>query len=133
MKSGPPAKQTTTMAVTADKKNMKLRPKLSGKVLSIPKTYQLKLPHVQEMFEPTFEIFSKPVEQAATVDSVVETDFSKQHALKQPLVQDGGGVYRTRVQHEPPGCIDKYSGHRDYCINADIEFCITLVCFICVT
>lgn len=77
MKSGPPEKQTTTMAVNADKKNMKLRPKLSGKVLSIPNTYQSKLPRVQETFEPTFEIFSEPVEQAATIDSVVETDFSK--------------------------------------------------------
>ncbi len=82
--AGPPTTDTVTKVVATDRPLMTLRPKLSGRLLSMPVQSCVSTRNAAIVgTDLAFKILSKAVQKPAARNSVVEPNVCKEDALEQ--------------------------------------------------
>lgn len=80
---GPPTTDTVTKVVATERPLMTLRPKLSGRLLSMPIQWQVSLKGVLSVGTGlAFEVLSEAIQKTATRNSVMEPNVCKEDTLE---------------------------------------------------
>lgn len=84
MKGTPPTTLTVIRVVTADKPNMMLRPKLSGRLLSRPRKRALERDLQNHVNKCTFKVLPEPIEKSTSRNRVMEANVGEKNSFQKP-------------------------------------------------